>query len=117
MSEHNKAIVRRYLEEVFAQGDLDGIQQLFAPDYVEHDPASDEEIRGHEGVRRDLSIYQSALSDIEIAVEDQIVEGDRVATRATLRNARRGAPRGASDRQPRDGHRDRDSAGVGRQAR
>ena len=95
MSEHNKAIVRRYLEEVFAQGDLDGIQQLFAPDYVAHDPASDEEIRGHEGVRRDLSIYQSALSDIELTVEDQIGEGDRVATRATLRAAHVEELRGA----------------------
>jgi steroid delta-isomerase-like uncharacterized protein len=85
MSEQNKATVRRYLEEVFARGNLDAIPELFSPDYVEHDPASDEEIRGHEGVRRDLSIYQSALSDIQITVEDQIAEGDRVATRATMR--------------------------------
>src|SRR5918994_6463049 len=85
MSEQNKAMVRKYLEEVFAKGDRDAIPELFAPDYVEHDPASDEEIRGHEGVRRELSIYQSAFSDIEITVEDQIAEGDYVATRATLR--------------------------------
>jgi steroid delta-isomerase-like uncharacterized protein len=85
MSEQNKAIVRRYLEEVFARGNLDAIPELFSPDYLEHDPASDEEIRGHEGVWRDLSIYQSALCDIQITVEDQIAEGDRVATRATMR--------------------------------
>lgn len=85
MSEQNKAIVRRYLEDVFAGGDLDVIAQLFDPNYVEHDPASDEEIRGHDGVRRDLSIYQSALSDLEITVDDQVAEGDRVATRATMR--------------------------------
>lgn len=85
MSEQNKATVRRYLDEVFAQGDFDVILELFAPDYVEHDPASDAEIRGHEGVRRDLSNYQSAFSDIEITVEDQIAEDDRVATRLTVR--------------------------------
>ena len=85
MSEQNKAMVRRHLEEVFAKGDRDAIPELFAPDYVEHDPASDEEIRGHEGVRRELSIYRSAFSDIEITIEDQIAEGDYVATRATLR--------------------------------
>jgi steroid delta-isomerase-like uncharacterized protein len=85
MSDQSKAIVRRYLEDVFAQEDLDAIPELFAPDYVEHDPASEEEIRGHDGVRRDLSIYQSAFSDIAITVEDQIAEGDRVATRASLR--------------------------------
>lgn len=85
MSERNKAMVRRYLEEVFAQGDLDVIPQLFAPDYVEHDPANDEEIRGHEGVRRDLSVYHSALSEIAVTIADEIAEGDLVATRATLR--------------------------------
>jgi steroid delta-isomerase-like uncharacterized protein len=85
MSEQNKATVRRYLEEVFAQGNLDVIPELFAPDYVEHDPASDAEIRGHAGVRRDLSIYQSAFSDIEVTVEDQIAEGGEVATRVTVR--------------------------------
>jgi steroid delta-isomerase-like uncharacterized protein len=85
MSQQNKAIVRRYLEEVFAQGNLDAIPDLFSPDYVEEDPASDEEIRGHEGVRRDLSTYQTAFSDLEITVEDQIAEEDRVATRVTFR--------------------------------
>jgi steroid delta-isomerase-like uncharacterized protein len=84
MSEHNKAMVRRYLEEVFAEGDLDAIPELFAPDYVEHDPASPEEIRGHAGVRRDLSVYQTAFSDIEITVEDQIADEDSVVARATL---------------------------------
>lgn len=85
MSEQQKAVVRRYIEEVFAQGELDAIPELFTPDYVERDPASEGEIRGHEGVRRDLAVYQSALSDIQITVEDQLAEGDRVATRATLR--------------------------------
>jgi steroid delta-isomerase-like uncharacterized protein len=84
MSEQNKATVRRYLEEVFADGNLDAIPELFAADYVERDPASAAEIRGHEGVRRDLSVYQTAFSDIQITVEDQIAEGDCVATRATL---------------------------------
>jgi steroid delta-isomerase-like uncharacterized protein len=85
MSEQNKATVRRYLDEVFAQGSLDLIPTLFDPDYVEHDPASEGEIRGHEGVRRDLSVYQSAFSDLTIAVESQIAEGDQVATRVTFR--------------------------------
>jgi len=85
MSEQNKAIVRRYLDEVFAKGNLDAAPEVFAPDYVEQDPASDGEIRGHEGVRRDLLTYQSAFSSIDITVEDQIAEDDRVATRVTFR--------------------------------
>lgn len=85
MSEDQKAVVRRYLEEVFAQGNFAAIPELFAPDYVERDPASEGEIRGHDGVRRDLAVYQNALSDIQITVEDQLAERDRVATHATMR--------------------------------
>ena len=84
MSDHNKTTVRRYLEEVFAQGNLGAIPELFAPDYVEHDPASPDEIRGHAGVRRDLSVYQTAFSDIQIEIAELIAEGDLVAARVTL---------------------------------
>lgn len=84
MSERNKAVVRRYLEEVFAKGDLDAIPEVFALDYVEHDPASEEEIRGHDGVRHDLATYQRAFSDLEITVEDQLMDADKVATRVTF---------------------------------
>lgn len=85
MSEQSKALARRSMDEVFAQGNLDAIAEIFAADYVEHDPASDGEIRGHEGVRRDLEPYVNAFSDTEVTYEDQLAEGDRVATRFTVR--------------------------------
>ncbi len=84
MPEDRKALVRRYLGEVFAQGNFDAIPEIFAADYVEHDPASEGEIRGHDGVRRDLEPYVNAFSDTQVAVDDQIAEGDRVATRVTV---------------------------------
>ena len=45
MSEENKALVRRSFEEVFNQGNLDAVVEIFAPDYVLHDPTSPEEIK------------------------------------------------------------------------
>lgn len=84
MSEESKALVSRYLE-VFAQGNLDAIPEICAPDYVEHDPASAAEIRGHDAVRRDLEPYVNAFSDTEVAINDQVAEGDLVATRLTVR--------------------------------
>lgn len=50
-AEENKVLVRRSFEEVFNQGNLDAIEEIFAPDYVLHDPTSPEEIRGTEGMR------------------------------------------------------------------
>ena len=84
MSEQSKALVRRYLE-VFVEGHFDVLPELLASDYIEHDPASEGEVRGHDGVRRDLEPYVNAFSDAQVAVEDQVAEGDRVATRVTIR--------------------------------
>jgi steroid delta-isomerase-like uncharacterized protein len=81
--EENKAVVRRFLEEIFNEGNLDAADELFAPDYVLHDPAVPEEVRGPEGVKRYVSMYRSAYPDTHIAIEDQIAEGDKVVTRWT----------------------------------
>lgn len=82
MSEENKAIARRALEEVFSgQGDLDVADELFAPDYVAHDPASPEDIRGLEGVKEFAGMYRNAFPDVRMSVEDQVAEGDKVVTR------------------------------------
>ncbi len=82
MSEENKAIARRALEEVFSgQGDLDVADELFASNFVGHDPASPEDIRGPEGVKEFASMYRNAFPDVLMSVEDQVAEGDKVATR------------------------------------
>jgi steroid delta-isomerase-like uncharacterized protein len=81
--EENKAVVRRMLEELFNRGNLDLVDAIIAPDFVEHDPAMPEEVRGPEGFRGYVLAYRSAFPDIHIEVEDQLAQGDRVATRWT----------------------------------
>ena len=82
MSEENKAIARRALEEIFsAQGDLDVADELIAPNYIGHDPVSPEDVHGPEGVKEFASMYRNAFPDVQMSVEDQIAEGDMVATR------------------------------------
>jgi hypothetical protein len=58
MSEENKAETRRFIEEVFNQGNLDVLDELVLPEWVHHDPASPEEERGSESPfrqRREIS--------------------------------------------------------------
>ena len=80
-AEENKALARRVIEEMFNKGNLDVAEELIAPDYVDHDPAMPEDIRGPEGFKEYVSAYRTAFPDIHIEIEDQIAEGDRVATR------------------------------------
>ncbi len=82
-AEENKAIVRRMLDELFSQGNLHLVDEIIAPDFVEHDPNMPEDLHGPEAFREYVLAYRSAFPDMHIAVEDQVAEGDKVATRWT----------------------------------
>ena len=81
--ETNKAIFQRMIDEVF-KGNLAVIDELFAADYVKHDPASPIEIRGPDGFKQWLgTMSEPYFSQSLITVEDMIGEGDKVAVRWT----------------------------------
>jgi predicted ester cyclase len=81
-TEENKAIARRALEELFsAQGDLDVADEIISPNYIGHDPVSPEDVRGPEGAKETALMYRNAFPDVQLSVEDQLAEGDMVATR------------------------------------
>lgn len=90
MSEANKAIARREVEEAFSKGNLDVLEDIIAPDYVSHDPGIPEPIRGLEGVRQLVAGYRQAFPDLQVTIEDQIAEGERVVTRWSARGTHQG---------------------------
>jgi steroid delta-isomerase-like uncharacterized protein len=81
MLEANKAISRRVVEEVFNQGRLEAADELVSPDFIGHDPALPEPMRGPDGLRAQAEGYRSAFPDMRLTIEDEIAEGDRVVTR------------------------------------
>ena len=82
--EQNKTIVRRLLEEPWT-GNMRVADELIDRNYVAHDPSSPEPLRGPDGFKENVSIYRAAFSDARITVDEQIAEGDKVATRWTGR--------------------------------
>jgi steroid delta-isomerase-like uncharacterized protein len=89
VSEENKALARRWAD-IMTQGNLDLVDEIYAPDYVGHDSTSPEDIRGVEGIREFFSMYLGAFPDDEVTIEDQLAEGDMVATRWTGRATHQG---------------------------
>jgi predicted ester cyclase len=87
VSEENKALVRRLIREV-EKGTPDTIEgmidEVLAPDFVDHDLRPDHE-PDRESYKQDLSEDRAALSNFDITIEDQIAEGDKVVTRLTWR--------------------------------
>ena len=88
MSEENKALARDSWERTVNQRDLDAMEEIYAPDFVWHEP--DQDIRGYEQGRQFASTFFDAFPDINITVEDVIAEGDQAVTRYTIRGTHRG---------------------------
>jgi predicted ester cyclase len=86
--QEHKVVARRAIEEVCARGDFDRAEQFYSPSF--HDHVNSLEFHGLEGVRQSVGLYRSVLPDLEIEVEDQVVEGDRVASRWIARGTHRG---------------------------
>ena len=87
--EDTKEIARRILEGPW-QGKLDEVLELVGDDYVGHVPGVPEPIRGQDGFRGFASSYLAAFPDGTITIEDQIAEGEFVATRWTGRGTNTG---------------------------
>lgn len=82
-TEENKAIVRRWSEELFNQGHLEVADEIVAPTYRRHDPGDPFVVEGPEDLKRLVCMLRAHVPDLHINVEDVIAEGDKVVTRYT----------------------------------
>jgi steroid delta-isomerase-like uncharacterized protein len=90
-AERNKATVRRFYEEVWARGNLDVADEVFAGDYVRHDFRPGDPVPGPEGQKRIAADFRAAFPDLEFGIDFLLAEGDMVAGRWTARGTHSGA--------------------------
>ena len=76
--EENKALVRRFLQ-AHAKGDLDTVDEMLAPDFVDHNLIPGQQ-PGREGYLRALTEYHAAYSNTRYVIEKQLAEGEEVVT-------------------------------------
>src|SRR5215218_9219366 len=81
--EENKALVRRFVEAQ-ANADLDTLDELLAPDFVDHSLQADQE-PGREGFMQSAAEEHAIFSNVRIHIEDQAAEGDKVTSRLTIK--------------------------------
>jgi steroid delta-isomerase-like uncharacterized protein len=75
----NGHVVRRAFEEIMNHGNVDIIDELFASDFTGHDTA--DSTFGREKFREGVLAMLAAFSNIHVDIADQLVDGDKVATR------------------------------------
>src|SRR5918995_2425109 len=78
-AKENMALARRFLE-ARGRADLDALEHMMAPDFVDHTLTPSQQL-DRESYKRSVTEYVSAFSDIRIRVEDQVAAGDKVVTR------------------------------------
>ena len=80
VEENNKALVRRFNEEVYHRGNMDVADELLAPNFVSRDTLTGEEA-SREDLKREIAEQAATSSDLHFSIEEQIAEGDKVVTR------------------------------------
>jgi predicted ester cyclase len=88
-AEDNKALVRRFVDEVQSGGNTDLIDEICSPEFVNHSappglPAD------REGIKILTTMFKGAFPDSYFTVEDMIAEGDKVVTRKTFHGTHEG---------------------------
>jgi predicted ester cyclase len=79
----NKAVVFRFNKEVLEEGNIDSINEIIHPEFINHTaPGS---VKGPKGIIDfTVNILRKALVDIKVEIHDQVVERDKVVTRKTI---------------------------------
>ena len=95
-AEQNKATVRRWFLDIITQGQLAVADEIFAANHIFHDPHGPPAgwPNGPEGPKMIAGIFGGGFRDWNITIEDQIAEGDKVATCWTASATHTGPVRG-----------------------
>lgn len=86
-TEKNKALLRRWFEEVWNKGRAEAIDEMMAQDTIAYGLSDDPEnpLKGPAGFKPFHETFRGAFPDVEVVVEDMIAEGDKVAARCSVR--------------------------------
>lgn len=81
MSNTNKEIVRRKFDELVSAGNVAVLDEVFAEGIVSHDPTEREPLRGRDQYRASVMEILAAFPGLQLRIDDQVAEGEKVATR------------------------------------
>lgn len=85
-----KAIVERWVERGWNNGDLAMIDECYAPDYTLHDPSTPNLPGGPEGFKGYVTTLRTGIPDLHFTLEDLIEQGDKVVWRFVARGTHQG---------------------------
>jgi predicted ester cyclase len=94
-TEENKAIVRRYLEEIINRGRLEVAEEIIAVDYINH-TAGGGVGSGREGFVNGIKAMRTAFPDWTVSINAMIAEGDSVCDHCSIHGTHSGQAGGTA---------------------
>jgi predicted ester cyclase len=79
---HDYATTARNAIEIVCTGDLSKVPDFYNPDFVDH--VNDTTFHGYKGGEESVAFYRAMFKQLQTRAEEQITEGNRVATRWVL---------------------------------
>jgi len=88
---HNEQLGRRYFEEVWNQGNVQVLDELLAPDYINHTPSTPNPPPGPSGLKPIVLGIRQAFPDLHYEIREIIATDDVVVMRVIMTGTHRGA--------------------------
>ncbi len=89
-TEQDKALVARFIEAIFNQGNMKLADEVLASDFIEREQLPPGIPNGREGVKTLALMLRSAFPDFKATIEDILAEGDKVVVRMTWSGTQKG---------------------------
>lgn len=83
----NEQAFRRLFDEAFSQGSLSVVDEIVAPNFVEHQRGA---VSGVEGLKRLITMLRAGFPDLTLTIEDMATQGDKVWGRIVARGTHLG---------------------------
>jgi len=85
----SQSVLQRIFDKAFNQGNLAAVDELVAPDGISHQlswgiPAN------RMGLKQLIAMLRTAFPDLQCTIEDEIIEGDKIAAHWTMRGTQKG---------------------------
>ena len=87
-TEKNKALVRRFVDEVQSQHNLDVLDELFSPNFVDRSGMTNPP--NLDGTKQLHAMLFAGFPDLKASSHDQVAEGDKVVTRKQFQGTHQG---------------------------
>jgi steroid delta-isomerase-like uncharacterized protein len=81
---NHEALIIRYFEEVWNQGKLDVLDEIIAPEYINHNPGITNPLPGPLGLKPIVEAIRRAFPDLHYVIKNMVISNSQVAVHTTM---------------------------------